>query len=386
MGKASRKKNIKRKQASKDTCWGFDYGLSIRAAAIGSFEFNRKLCDAEVIGIAYGMEHSIDLGYTLPGLILIGRNEEPLRQAFEEFQRWADYSDADAVDVTLVFLRNGGYCFMISPEPKALIARTLKYDAVSEPISFQVSWIKPIDTVSEPLRKLRAHLEKGIRPYILSAAIFSGIEKPGVPPMPEFLHPVRGIKQLLKFKIRFADEGAETEKDFVRMALFSTKRKTIKRKIGYNPSLPPPEDLLSSRMNRLRTIFPVTLWRAENNDIFINVCDAALQRGLRRWQVQQALCNCIISREITEGLSHFKGIQKKDWPNILVTKIGQRYEIADSGTDISPPLTPEELVNQAILDAGVLLKSWGVKKFPGSLKAIQNELLTRSLLDGSLEL
>ncbi len=70
---------------------------------------------------------------------------------------------------------------------------------------------------------------------------------PGTPPIPEFLQTVRGIKQLLKFKIRFADEGVETENDFVKMALLSTKEKTTKkRKIGHNPPVPSPERLLAA--------------------------------------------------------------------------------------------------------------------------------------------
>lgn len=391
MGKASRKKKKKsrRKPALNDTAvgpWGFDYGQSIRVAAIGSIDFNQRLREADIIGVAYGMNYSVDLGSPVPALTLVGRNERPLRQAFEEFAHWAESSDADAADVTLVFLKNCGYRLIICPEPKALIKRTLKYDAVADPISFQVSWIKSIDTVSEPLRQLRTHLERGIRPYILSAATYLGIEKPGVAPAPELVRAVRDIKQLLKFKIRFVDEGAEADKEWQRMALLDSDTKTKRKKRASPAHLPPPESLFTIRINRLKTIFPVTLWRGKNNDAFRDACVAAEQLGLRQWQVQQALCNSVVSHEIGTGLPHFKGIRQSEWPDTLVTKLRQRYEVADGRTELGVPVTPEEIVRQAILDAGTLLRGCGLQPVPSNLEAIQAELHRRHLLEGQSEL
>lgn len=382
MRKASRRKKARRRPAPNDVIagpWGFDYGLSVRAAALGSIDFNQRLREAEVIAVAYGTNYSVALRTQVPALTLVGRNEEPLRKAFEEFARWAESSDADAVDVTLVFLRKGGYRIIISPEPKALIDRTLKYDALADPLSIQISWIKPIDTISEPLRQLRIYLEKGIRPYILSGAIYLGITKAGMP-LPGLLRPVRGIKELLKFKIRFADEGAETEKEWQKIALLRNDTKGMRRKAESPPHLPPPQSLLTIRMNRLRAIFPVTLWRSENNELYKIACVGAQELGLRKWQVQQALCNTVVSREIGRGLPHFEGIQKREWPNTLVTKLRQRYEIADGKMEFDSHLMPEELVRQSILDSGALLKGWGMQHIPDTLEAIQKDLSKRNLL------
>ncbi len=384
MRKTPRKKDVKQKLATKVTSgrnWGFDYGLSFRAAAIGSINFNEKLRNANIIGVAYGIGYSDDLDCDVPFISLVGTNEEPLQQAFEEFAHWAKTSDADAIDVTLVFLNSGGYRLMINPEPIALIHRALKYDAIAEPISFLISWIKPIDTLSEPLRQLRLHLASGIKPFILSASVYTGIVVPGKAPMPGQIRIARNINQLLKFKIRFADEGTEAEKDYVRMALLNTKAKSTKGNAENKAHLPSPESLMSTRINRLKTIFPVTLWRADNIVECKNICNAAEQFGLRNWQVQQALCNSLVSREMVNGLPHFEGIKQKDWPNALVVKLAQRYEMADGKIEPFNLVTPEELAHQAMLDAGFLLNGWGLKRIPDTIEEIQKELDKRNLLD-----
>jgi hypothetical protein len=178
MGKASRRKKKYRSVKSnpaKFGPWGFDYGVSARAAAVGSPVFTQKLTQANIIAVAYGSVYADEVHSMIPFVSLVGRNESPLREAFREFTAWADASDGDAVDLTIVFHESNGYTIVISADTQKLIDRTLTYDAVFEPLSFQALWAKPIDTVSEPLKELRAFLEVGIRPFKLSASIYSGL-------------------------------------------------------------------------------------------------------------------------------------------------------------------------------------------------------------------
>ena len=107
------------------TEYGFDYGIGITTMAVGSLEFNKNLVGAEVVAVAYGLEYSQKLGMTVPSITLVGRNEEPLRKAFEEFSDWAEATDADAIELTIVFMKSGGYRLCISPETGALFKRTL---------------------------------------------------------------------------------------------------------------------------------------------------------------------------------------------------------------------------------------------------------------------
>ena len=165
--------------------YGFDYGIGITAAAVGSMEFNKNLMDAEVVAVAYGSAFSRTLGIQVPTITLVGQNEVPLRKAFEEFAIWAKSTDGDAVDsvdrrrrgrLIIVFTKKGGYRLCINPEVAALYKRALQYDTVVNPLAFQVTWIKVINTVSQPLLDLREYLSAGtIRPFLLCAARYSEI-------------------------------------------------------------------------------------------------------------------------------------------------------------------------------------------------------------------
>ena len=128
--------------------YGFDYGIGITVAAVGSMGFNQNLVDAEIVAVAYGLEYSEKLGRRVPVITLVGRNAEPLREAFEEFSGWAERTDADAIELTIVFQKDGGYRLCISPEVGALYKRALHYDTVVNPVALQVTWIKIIETTS----------------------------------------------------------------------------------------------------------------------------------------------------------------------------------------------------------------------------------------------
>ena len=352
--------------------------MSWRAAAIGSIDFNQNLVQAKIIAAAYGMEYSPDIGRAVPSISLVGRNAAPLRKAFEEFSYWAEFSDADAVDVTLVFEKSGGYKFIISPNPEMLIKRLLEYDSISDRLAIQLSWIKPIDSTSEALKDLRSHLEKGIRPYILSAATYSGISL-GSSPTPELIRSIPGIKQLLKFRIRFVDEGSESDKQW--QGLASGEKKPRLQRDRTPLYVPSPRQIMKSRINRLKVLFPVTLWRGENTELLSATFTAARAAGLADWQIRQAFCNAVLSREITKGWPHFTGIKKKEWPDLLFSKLRERYEIADGRMELVPLISPDELVHQSVLDSGYLLKQLGLRKIPSTFDGIQNELSGRGFLE-----
>jgi hypothetical protein len=184
---------------------------------------------------------------------------------------------------------------------------------------------------------------------------------------------------LLKFRIRFVDEGSEEDKHWQELALMGGGRGLQKeRRPLYIPS---PEQLMKTRIDRLRVLFPVTLWRGENTDLLRSASAAARDLGLRQWQIEQALCNAVVSRDITQGRPHFAGLKKKGWPDPLLRRLRERFEVADGKTEIVPPITSDELLHQSILDSEYLLKGLGIRGIPNSLGAIQNELSRRSLLE-----
>lgn len=382
MEKASRKarnRRDKKTSSRQPTQWGFDYGLSVPAAALGSIDFNNNLRAADVIGVAYGIGYSIDLTQQVPTISLIARNEEPLGLAFDEFSRWAESSDGDAVDLTFVFLKSGAYKLCISLEPNALINRALRYDAVMSPISIQLYWIKHIDTTSQPLKDLRTHLARGVRPILFGGATYAGIAAPGKPPVPELIRPLKRGMDLLKFHVRFVDEGSDIDEQWQRIAV-GPRAGAGKREQRSDPRRVPASVVTNNRVNRLATLFPVTLWRFRRRERFAAMRCAAEASGLLPWQVDQAFCNLIVSREIGGRKPHFEGIQKADWPTILIEHLQGRFEVADGMSEGETQITVDALMRQASLDAQDLLKAYGHNRAEKTLEATQNQLRTRGLL------
>jgi hypothetical protein len=383
MGRASKRKREKRSvisQTAKSGSRGYDYGISARAAAVGSPGFTQKLTEAEIVAVAYGSVYDDEVQRMIPSLTLVGRNESPLQEAFKEFNAWADASDGDAIDLTIVFRESNGYTIIIGPDTQKLIDRTLTYDAVFEAMSFQAYWAKPIDTISEPLKELRAFLEIGIRPFKFSGATYSGLTTPGAA-MLDLIKPVSGARDLLKFSIRFVDEGAEQEKDWQRIARLTKDREKRAKKLREKPELPHHKDVFTSRANRLKTLFPLTLWRAETCSNIESMMEEAAKLGIRRWQVQQALCNVLVSREIGTGKPHFQEIPGQEWPDALIKHLRTRYEIGTGEVQQIKNITLEEILRQAQLDVVYLLSNYGVKAPPTDLVSGQKELNRLSLLD-----
>src|SRR5712692_6461869 len=94
---------------------GFDYGCLPNVMGVGMYEFPNYLHDANVVGMAYGMDYSTELERPIPCISLVVRNEAPVRRAFDTFHAWAAGSDADALDVAFVFREDGGYLVVLSP-------------------------------------------------------------------------------------------------------------------------------------------------------------------------------------------------------------------------------------------------------------------------------
>ncbi len=382
MRRVAKRKKLRQQHSSrlsKSGPWGFDYGVSIRTGAIGSIDFTQKLREAEVIAVAYGSMYSEEVQNMVPVLTLVGRHEVPLQETFKEFNRWAEASDGDAVDLTLVFGKRNGYTLIIGADPERLVNRILKYDVIGEPFSFLVWWVKRIDSLSSPLKNIRMFLERGIRPFILSAATYSGLTAPDAQ-LPELLKPVRDLRNLLKFNIRFVDEGSERDEEWQRIARLAKDKKARSKLPRRESRLPDPKSVFSSRSSRLKALFPVTLWRAETSEDIKRIIAGAEMLGLRHWQSQQGLCNVLLSREVGKGEPHFMGIPEADWPERLVSRLRERYEIANGDLGLVASISPEEIVRQAVLDAGALLSGYGEKVVSSNLNLVQKALKKHGLL------
>ena len=341
-------------------------------------EFNKNLVDADVVAIAYGFDYSQILGLQVPAITLIGRNEEPLRKAFEEFSYWAEQTDADSIEVTIVLMKDGGYRLCISPEVGALYKRALKYDTVVNPLALQLTWIKVINTTSQPLIDFREMHSAGIiRPFLLRAARYTGILLSNSPLISELFHPIPHREELLKFEIRFVDDKSKDDLHWQRIALGGGNVEPESVVEDWTM----PKSMVWTRRNEvLKRLFPVTIWSSKSFEPSIELRHAAKTCGLREWQIDQAICNLVLSREITHGNYHFQGCSKSDWPDQLWHTLISRFEIYRTDQQGIEQLTVEAIARQAILDAKILLKQYGVKRVPNKLKRIQYLLQKHSLL------
>lgn len=108
MAKSKSKKHPKKTKPSSEICHGYDYAFPPKVAVVGPPEFPGLLGEAKVFAVAYGIGRHSELG-DIPCVTLVGTNTDSLEKAFKEFERWTDQSDGDSVDLTFLFLRDGGY-------------------------------------------------------------------------------------------------------------------------------------------------------------------------------------------------------------------------------------------------------------------------------------
>ena len=341
-------------------------------------EFNKNLSDAEIVAIACGQDYSKMLRVSVPAITLVGRNEKPLRDAFEEFSDWAESTDADAIELTIVFKNDGGYRLCINPEINALYKRALQYDTVANPMAFQMIWIKVIDTTSQSLIDLSEHLSTGtIRPFLLRASHYAGISPKNIQYTPELIKPISHREELLKFEIRFVDEGSKDNLHWQRIALGDGN---LEHELPVEGPIIPKSIVWNRRKESLKRLFPITLWKSRSCEKSTELRRNAETRGLREWQIDQAICNLVLSRQVANGNLYFQECSKSDWPDQLRESLCNRFEISGVDQQGFERLTVENVVRQAILDAKMLLKQYGMKRVPNKLERIQYLLQKHSLL------
>jgi hypothetical protein len=346
--------------------------------ALGSFGFVENLRKAEVIGVAYGAVPSEVLHARVPQITLIARHGLHLKEAFSEFNAWAEATDGDAVDLTIVFRTDGGYLLGLSPEPERMRRRCLGFDRTHEPTWMIALWCKPIDSVHPLLRQLQRYLGGFPAPLLFGGAEYSTLEggplASGAP-----LRAIEDLRPLLKFDVTFVEEDA-IKPNTTPWLLFQVATTTS------SPWAEPTKDSSESPRARaqrralaLRTHFPVTLERLRTDEGFGQLCKALRARNVRRWQVVQAACNLILA---SPSLAPEKPGERPDGKarEIVVERIQGRFETAD-GTAL-PGFSFDPLVEQILEDGQCLLTSVGNKRRRYDLASLQAALGSKGLLEG----
>jgi hypothetical protein len=313
----------------------------------------------------------------VPAITLIARNEIPVREAFREFNAWAAQTDGDALELTFIFRSDGSYLLVLAPETTRLQRRTLGYNRTSHVLVMTLMWVFPVTTTHPALRTIREYCKGFPAPIMFSAARLPPLLVAPSATASE-LRPVAGVKPLLKFSLTLVDESDVTPHSTAWAALQSA---SMKGGSSSREKPPPPEPAATGEMRAkmLRAHFPVTLERLQGSKWFDEMC-LSLHRdhGVRRWQVEQAICNLVLSEE-TVGRPHFAGLGSRELADLVVKALDRRYEVANGST--LAPLSAEHVVTQIVADTSQLLSYYRRPSRLAALGAANASLASAELLD-----
>ena len=319
--------------------------------AVGIYEFPSHLTAASVDAVAYGFEHSEELNRGLPIISLVAQDADHLARAFQDFAAWAAATDPDAVEVTFVFRESGGYLLTIEPEVTHLERRCLGFDRAHRAMASSVMWVKPIDTVDPMLKRLREYSSRTLSPFLFHGATYGGsrssLEASSLPQV----RPLSGVPPLLKFEVNFVDEKDVLPHSSAWYAIELDAGRESRSKPQYR--VPNASDTAQRRIGALRCHFPVTLERLARSSWFLTMRNDLTAAGIKPWQIEQALCNLVLCRDMGCG-EHFTGLSARKLQRAVVEALRSRYELAD-GVSV-PHFALEQIEIQLLADGNALLK------------------------------
>ena len=372
-----RKKRTARVSAKKMQPRGFDYGCLPYTIALGSFEFTHHLNAAVVDGVAYGSVWSEAVNRTVPTISLVAQRGDELVKAFEEFNAWSQITDPDSVEITFVFRNSGGYVLAISPENSRLNRRCLGFDRTSRVITGEAIWFKPIDSVNPLLRRFRRDCSTPIAPFVFDGVTYVGPRGVLTAVSPPDVGAIRGLQPLLKFEVTLIDEDDVTPNSTGSFALGLGSRQ-----VPQSPTRPPkpePDAVAKQRVKTLAHHFPVTLERIRRGLSVPRLMLQLAAHGVRPWQIEQALCNLVLSAEMGRG-AHYIGLSARKVERGVLQAVESRHELAD-GSDI-PTFAVEDVGTQIVADGNCLFRYLG-KKSCTDLAGVQAGLQSVSALEAA---
>lgn len=363
---------------------GFDFGQPLTSFVESGFEHLDHFAEAEVGGCSYGYVRSAEVGAVIPVVTLLARHEAPLRTAMSELRSWGDGVDGDAVEMTVVFMKNGGWLLGLSPEARRLAARTQTADLLLDPLYFAPTWIKTLDTTDHFLRRFEQYHEAMFAPFILSAAVWRGSPPNQRRPHDTQMDPLEQRLSLLKFQCTFSDEDSVEAGSQAAVMLATFKRDGKLRRArrssgGEAPGRPDITRIQAKREQVLASLFTVSRRRADRTGLTAGMMEQLAPLGIQRWQVDQAIANVVLSRKMC-GEDHYAPLENKSLKRAVIEGAFNHVEFADG--DLSQfTIAPEILERQIDLDGRDLLRIFGHQPKRDGVAATLGELRRRRLID-----
>ena len=356
---------------------GFDFGTPLNYLSVPNIEWANQITQSQVVGCAYGWQKIPELGAHIPSISLIARSAALIRSAFEEFDRWTKGSDDDAVEMNIVLLKNGGYLLGISREPSRALALS-PVPAFFDAVHLVQSWIKTIDTTNKTLLDLREYCRALIAPVAVGPVLMPPLMI--VPDARVPMRSVEGVRPLVKFQLDFGDEDQEDLPPTAKMMLQVHRSSKDGGRHADQPAERTPSMWGAKRSNVLREMFPLSVFRSKRRGL------PELVRGQLRtvkvadWQIEQAVCNLVMSKVIGSTGGHYNGISSKGLVDKIASAAAAYSEIAD-GRDNLEEFGPADIARQLWLDADYLVGAVGERARDGSLSSRQSILQRRGYLE-----
>jgi hypothetical protein len=317
---------------------------------------------------------------------LVGSHSEPLTRAFIEFKRWASFGDGDAVALSFIFLKAGGYLLSIGREPARARRDIMGSDRTYSPILVGASYIKRFDTRQRALEDLREYKRKHlISPFLFRAAVIK--RGAGTAPVLEQVEPVTDIEPLLKFEAEFVDEDTIEPGTSHHSLLTMSQQSESSGRARKQPSLSSlPDagrqqaaDYFRHRARMLERHFPVTIERIRAGR-YSEMMSVLREGGVKDWQFDQAASNLLLSASLCNGQIFYPTVSSGEFTKLVAQAIQQREERSDT-----PELTrfsTNDIMAQVRLDVMALLHAEGQTLSSSStLDSLQEKLARLNLLE-----
>lgn len=353
---------------------GFDFGCGFRSALVGDSTFNTALGKANILGVSY----SVGTSQLVPGPVLYvslgGTDKEAMKEAFDHFHKWCEGSDGDAVAITWVFMSGGGYLLGITQEQRRLRNRILGYRRhTSLQVVLTMFWVKPIDSISAQTRTFKQNAA-----YLGSFFFLDGVVLPQGGGLKDIAS-VPGLRPILITAATVVNEE-DVKPNSPAWAVLETHRRTA----ATEPPDRSPMDgdaLFKDRSRILVTHFPVMLERLRADPALIDHLDG-LRKEYAPWQIEQAICNLLLSRHFLKDQSHYPKLKGSEMGEAVGEMLLAWNEVADGDRSRLAQLIPAVVERQIALDSRSLLEFCGATSVEGLGPAeVQSALKGRGLVE-----
>ena len=289
---------------------GYDYGTKPTVMIVGDTEFPNFLGSEEFVALAYDQVFEFGLLINPPRLSLVFSNVEVARKCFTHFKSWSGESeDGDAVRISFVEFKDGGYGICISQEVDRLVNRLLP-EIFRKEVELRImnaGRMKTFPKQSAAYKWFKSATEQS--PFVLAPQAIESA-------------PIRELA-IRKREIYYFQENNipehSLENSLVRSKDIKVEQETrrqIPQGIRFRR-----DGIYNRRQMQLSKFFPVTIERLNFNKDFLQTKTQLVGEGYQEWQIVQAACNIALKQSEPELFTNEKDNPEEDQGDTVTMKV-----------------------------------------------------------------